>query len=193
MQGLNNPIPAASADLLANHVSSSCNREQGSTLGSVVDNAQSIQHGIGKNIGDTKTPKTLLESIGNAEEPNQLGGNKSLDRRQNSRAFQNWEGVDEKDCCSYATTVPSYPLVPTALTGTSGSITKTVQDTIDQIMESQRRRNDELIQNIREIHEDDAINYRRSDPAITLFVLPRKLIPVTIEQLHQSATGGHLG
>ncbi|KAI8122740.1 hypothetical protein CVS40_6352 [Lucilia cuprina] len=56
VQGLNNPVPAASVDLLASHMSSSCNREQNTTtevvtLASVADNASSLQYATGKNIG----------------------------------------------------------------------------------------------------------------------------------------------
>ena len=67
VQGLNNPVPAASVDLLASHVSSSsCNREQNTTtevgtLASVADNASSVQHTIGKNIG-VKEKDVLGES-----------------------------------------------------------------------------------------------------------------------------------
>ncbi|XP_037810096.1 uncharacterized protein LOC119602579 [Lucilia sericata] len=66
VQGLNNLVPATSVDLLASHVSSSCNREQNTTtevgtLASVTNNASSLQYAIGKNIG-VKEKDVLGES-----------------------------------------------------------------------------------------------------------------------------------
>lgn len=147
VQGLNNPVPAASVDLLASHVpSSSSDREHKTTtevgtLASVADNVPSVQYAYGKNI--------------EVKETGALGGGFKL-----SQPLNKGEGSDSESSknTNMGTPNPNRDEVDRLVEEVSDSIAK-LSTTRKRLSGAQRRK-------LKKMHQKNILGQSRDAPTV---------------------------